>query len=39
MRPRVADDRLSLPLPPISLPRHESPRNEAYNIVVASLEL
>ncbi|KAL5238206.1 hypothetical protein ACI65C_005616 [Semiaphis heraclei] len=39
MRPRGAGDRLSLPLPPHLLPRTESPRNEAYHIVVASPEL
>jgi len=39
MRPRGTGDRLSLPLPPPSPVRRESPRNEAYNIVVASPEL
>ncbi|XP_027850614.2 uncharacterized protein LOC114129936 [Aphis gossypii] len=38
-RPRGTGDRLSLPLPPTSPVRRESPRNEAYNIVVASPEL
>ncbi|CAI6347369.1 unnamed protein product [Macrosiphum euphorbiae] len=39
MRPRGAGDRLSLPLPPHSPLRTESPRNEGYSIVVASPEL
>jgi len=39
MRPHGVSDRLSLPLPPHSLNRRESPRNEGYNIVVASPEL
>ncbi|KAE9528854.1 hypothetical protein AGLY_012429 [Aphis glycines] len=38
-RPRGTGDRLPLPLPPPSPLRCESPRNEAYNIVVASPEL
>jgi len=36
VRPRGVEDRLSLPLQPPSSPRHESPRNEGYDIVVAN---
>ncbi|XP_060879164.1 uncharacterized protein LOC132951368 [Metopolophium dirhodum] len=39
VRPRGVGDRLSLPLPSLPPPRRESPRNEGYNVVIASPEL